>query len=152
MRLFLVGILLFMSIQTNAQDAQAADVKQAIDTFFEHFHQRDTAGLRAMLAENVQLHSIGTNKEGKSVLRPESMDRFLASIASIPDTMQFQEKLLDYKIRIDGAMAHAWTPYSFYLGGSFHHCGVNSFQLFKHEEGWRIVHLADTRRVEGCDP
>ena len=152
MRLFCLLFVLLISLQSAGQETKITEVRNAIDDFFEEFHKRDTTKLRSMLAKDATLHSIGTNPEGKAILRSESMDAFLASIANIPDTLQFEEKLLDYKIRVDGNMAHAWTPYSFYLGGSFHHCGVNSFQLFKAEEGWRILHLSDTRRVEGCDP
>jgi hypothetical protein len=49
-------------------------------------------------------------------------------------------------------MAHAWTPYEFYLSGALHHCGVNSFQLFHDGTLWRIIALSDTRRTEGCQP
>jgi hypothetical protein len=48
-------------------------------------------------------------------------------------------------------MAAIWTEYSFYLGDKFSHCGVNSFQLFKDETGWKIIYIVDTRRKEGCD-
>ncbi len=151
MRLFYLHFVLFVSIRAVGQETKTAEVRNAIDGFFEEFHKRDTTKLRSMLAKDATLHSIATNREGKAILRAESMDAFLASIANLPDTLQFEEKLLDYEIQVDGNMAHAWTPYSFYLGGSFHHCGVNSFQLFKAEDGWRILHLSDTRRVEGCD-
>ncbi|TAK42505.1 MAG: hypothetical protein EPO28_07185 [Saprospiraceae bacterium] len=31
------------------------------------------------------------------------------------------------------------------------HCGVNAIQLFKSAEGgWKIIHITDTRRREGC--
>jgi hypothetical protein len=55
-----------------------------------------------------------------------------------------------YNIQIDGAMANAWTSYEFWVNGSFSHCGVNSFQLFKDEGAWKIIYLIDTRRKEGC--
>jgi hypothetical protein len=48
-------------------------------------------------------------------------------------------------------MATAWTPYKFYLDKTFSHCGVNAFQLFKSENGWKIISILDTRRKEPCD-
>ena len=152
MKSLLFLILLFMSSSAIGQEAREAEVQKAVDTFFESFHQRDTVRLRAMLAPDVTLHSIGADREGNPVMRAEPMDTFLASIARIPDTVQILEKLLDYQVRVDGNMAHAWTPYAFYLDGAFHHCGVNSFQLYHDGEAWRILHIADTRRVEGCEP
>jgi hypothetical protein len=73
-------------------------------------------------------------------------------MANLPDTLQIEERLLGYSIRVDGPLAQAWTPYEFYLQGDLHHCGVNSFQLFRDPEGWKIIYIIDTRRVIGCDP
>lgn len=143
-------LLLLLPLAVNAQTHNESDVRQAIDDFFEYFHQQDTVTLRTMLADDVQLRSISRNRAGEIQMRAQPMDNFLASLASIPDTLSFQEKLLDYEIAIDGDMATAWTPYEFYLGGNFSHCGVNAFQLFHDGSGWRIIALADTRRRAGC--
>jgi hypothetical protein len=43
-----------------------------------------------------------------------------------------------------------WTPYAFYYDGNFSHCGVDSFQLARTAEGWKVVQIADTRRTQGC--
>jgi hypothetical protein len=97
------------------------------------------------------LQSVGKNKEGLPKLQTEDLGDFLKMVSSIPDTVQLQEKLLDYRIQIDGNMAHAWTPYHFYLRNVFHHCGVNSFQLFYDGRGWKIIYIVDTRRTEDCE-
>jgi hypothetical protein len=60
--------------------------------------------------------------------------------------MKFEERLLDYSIQVDGAMAHVWTPYEFYVNNKFSHKGVNAFTLFKDNGLWKIVYLIDTRR------
>lgn len=146
-------ILLLLGLLAGSAYAQSADeaaVRQAIDRFFEGYHARDTTLMGAVLGNDVLLQTVGRSPEGKPVLRSEAMDDFIASIASIPDTVQIQEKLLDYNIRIDGDMANAWTPYEFFLRGEFHHCGVNSFQLFFDGEAWKIIYIIDTRRKEGC--
>jgi len=41
-------------------------------------------------------------------------------------------------------MAHVWARYVFYLDGVPHHCGHESYVLFRTEEGWKIVTFADT--------
>ncbi len=61
------------------------------------------------------------------------------SIASIPNTMQFEELLLGHTIHIDGAMAIDWTPYEFYVNGKKSHSGVNVFTLYKDNGQWKIV-------------
>jgi hypothetical protein len=60
------------------------------------------------------------------------------------------EKLNGYEIKVDGDLASAWTPYEFYVGEEFSHCGVNSFQLLKTADGWKIFHIVDTRRKDNC--
>ena len=62
----------------------------------------------------------------------------------------YDEKIWSYDIRIDGLLATAWTDYTFYLGEKLLHCGVNAFQLFKSDEGWKVIHITDTRSREGC--
>ena len=83
-------------------------------------------------------------------MRTEDFSKFLKSIVSIPDTVNFQEKILSFSIQVDGAMANAWTPYEFWYNDAFSHCGVNSFQLFKDGADWKIIYLIDTRRKKGC--
>ena len=52
---------------------------------------------------------------------------------------------------VDGGIAQVWTDYAFYVGAEFSHCGVDAFHLAKDAFGsWKIMHLMDTRRKEGC--
>lgn len=134
-----------------AQAEPKAEVKAAIDAFFEAFHDRDTTRIREMLAADMVLQSVGLSREGEVVLRKEAAGDFLASLAGIPDSVAIEERLLEYHIQVDGPMAHAWTPYAFYLRGGFSHCGVNSFHFVRMEGRWRLVSLIDTRRREGCE-
>ncbi len=47
---------------------------------------------------------------------------------------------------VDDGLAVAWTPYRFYAGDQFSHCGTNAFTLALDGQGWRIVQIVDTRR------
>lgn len=143
--------LLFLGT-AQAQSPQEREVRQAIDRFFQGFHARDTAVIRSTLGAEVFLQTIGRDAAGTPVLRKESMEDFLRSLATLPDTLEIEERLLGYHIRTDADMAHAWTPYEFYVQGELRHCGVNSFQLFYDGTAWKIIYLADTRRREGCRP
>lgn len=132
------------------QASEEEAVKATIDSFFTAFHAQDSLGMSSLVSQDVVLQTIGSNKEGKTILRTEKFNDLIRSIVSIPDSLNFLEKLLDYSIQIDGAMANVWTPYEFWLNHKFSHCGVNSFQLFKDADNWKIVYLIDTRRREGC--
>ncbi|WP_115461933.1 nuclear transport factor 2 family protein [Winogradskyella aurantiaca] len=142
--------LITLTMTVNAQSSEEANVKATIEAFFEAFHKQDTVALKAMAKGNIKMQSIGTNKEGLTVLNENDYHQFVGSIGSIPKENTFEEKLLDFTIKVDGNMANAWTPYEFWYNGNFSHCGVNSFQLIKESDGWKIIYLVDTRRREGC--
>ncbi|MEJ2585596.1 MAG: nuclear transport factor 2 family protein [Robiginitalea sp.] len=149
------AVLLFSVLTFTAGHTQSGPqgkVRAAIDHFFEGFHRQDTAMMRSVLHKEVRMQRIGRDSSGSPRIIGESIGDFLTSMARLPDTLRIQERLLDYRIQTDGDMAHAWTPYEFYLNGNFHHCGVNSFQLFRDSEGWKIIYIIDTRRVEDCKP
>ena len=131
------------------QDDEEA-VKIIIEDFLESFHSQDAIGIKKTVHSSAILQTIGAGKDGIERLRTEDFDDLIQSITSIPDSVQFQERIINYTIKIDGAMANVWTPYEFWLNNEFHHCGVNSFQLFKQEGVWKIIYLIDTRRTNDC--
>lgn len=133
------------------QVTEEAKIQQTIETFFEGFHARDSVMMKTTLDERVVVQTIGKAKSGELQLHHEKISEVLKGIVSIPSEMTYKEVLHGYEIKIDGAMANVWTPYSFFLNGKFSHCGVNSFQLFQKEGSWKIIYLIDTRRREGCD-
>lgn len=137
-------------LQLSAQESEKMAVQKIIEVFFEGFHAQDSIQIKQTVAKDIILQTIGKNKEGKSSIHTDNFNAFLKSIVSIPETTKFQEKLLSFDIKVDGAMANAWTTYEFWVNDTFSHCGVNSFQLFKDGADWKIVYLIDTRRKEGC--
>ncbi|MBN8642989.1 MAG: nuclear transport factor 2 family protein [Flavobacteriales bacterium] len=138
-------VLILIFFFTTFIQAQNKEVQQTIETFFDGFHQRDSIKIKTVCAETMILQSILEGKKGTK-LENEKPSEFYKSIATIPNDMQFQEKILSYNIQVDGTMAHAWTPYEFYINGKFSHSGVNAFTLFKEDDVWKIIHLIDTRR------
>lgn len=129
-----------------SSNAQKQEVQKCIESFFEGFHQRDSTKIKLVCSDKMILQSISESAVKGNKLSDESVKEFYKSIASIPSSMKFQEKILSYTIQIDGAMAHVWTPYEFYLNEKFSHSGVNAFTLFKEKDSWKIIYLIDTRR------
>ena len=150
MKLPLFFIFGLMNLVALAQTEEELQVKQTIIEFFEAFHAQDSIAIKQTVYPTILLQTIGVDKEGKPVLKTENFDDFVKSITSIPDSTNFQERILSYSIQIDGNMANAWTPYEFWINNEFHHCGVNSFQLFRQENIWKIIYLIDTRRKSDC--
>jgi hypothetical protein len=136
--------LLFLLIAVTMQ-GQNNEVQKTIETFFEGFHARDTVKIKSVCSDKMILQSIAENSKGAK-LTDESVKEFYISIATIPANFEFQEKILSYSIQVDGAMAHAWTPYEFYMNGKLSHKGVNAFTLFKEYDMWKIIYVIDTRR------
>ena len=147
--LFSLTLLCFCSF-SYSQSEEETQVKQTIIDFFEAFHKQDTVKLKSMAKGNINMQSISVNKEGKTRLDENDYSSFMKNIAGIPKDKKFEEKLLDFKIRIDGKMANAWTAYEFWFDENFSHCGVNSFQLVKEDKDWKIIYLVDTRQRQGC--
>ncbi|WDF65804.1 nuclear transport factor 2 family protein [Flavobacterium sp. KACC 22763] len=127
-------------------NAQKQEVQKCIESFFEGFHQRDSTKIKLVCADKMILQSISESTVKGNKLSNESVKEFYKSIASIPVSMKFQEKILSYNIQIDGSMAHVWTPYEFYINDKLSHTGVNAFTLFKEKDSWKIIYLIDTRR------
>ena len=141
---------LIVATATAQQSTSEQEVKQTIETFFEAFHKGDTTLLKSVLGDKVVLQTTFTNKEGKSQWVEDEVSKLITTIGTRPADQKWEEKLLDYQIKVDGIMANAWTPYEFWFNGQFSHCGVNSFQLFNDNGTWKIIYLIDTRRRQGC--
>ena len=134
----------------SAQHAEELHVQRTIETFFEGFHDQDSTLMKQVTSNSLVLQTIAKAKGGAEYVKMDNFNDFLRSMASIPKTTRFEERIASYHIQIDSSLAHAWTPYEFWLNGKFHHCGVNSFQLFKGKDGWKIIYLIDTRRQTDC--
>ncbi len=139
-------VLVFVIILINQVFfAQDSEIQLTIGKFFNAFHQRDSVALKKVCSENLVLHSISESEKGPKFSIQKASD-FFKSIAAIPLSMKFEEKILSFKVQVDGSMAHVWTPYEFYVNDKLSHSGVNSFQLFKENDGWKVVCILDTRR------
>ena len=60
------------------------------------------------------------------------------------------EKLFNITIQESGNLASAWTPFAFYIDGKLSHCGINSFQLIKQDNQWKIRYLIDNAYQGDC--
>ncbi|MES2811817.1 MAG: nuclear transport factor 2 family protein [Bacteroidota bacterium] len=138
-------VALFIFCFALNSNAQQSEIENTVKTFFEGFHAKDTVKIKSVCHERLILQSIMEGKKGTK-LADEKTAEFYKSFSTFPADMKFEEKILSYKVEIDGAMAHAWTPYEFYIDGKLSHSGVNAFTMFKENNVWRIIHLVDTRR------
>ncbi|HAK12434.1 MAG TPA: hypothetical protein DIW54_09685 [Chitinophagaceae bacterium] len=146
-----LSIVALVCLFTTAAKAQSAtdSVKQVVNQLFTAMKTADAQLLQACFADSAVLQTIATNKEGKTIVRNESVAAFAASISKAP-VGALDERIEFDMVKTDAALAIVWTPYQFYLNGNFSHCGVNSFQLVRFNGQWKIQYLIDTRRRTGC--
>ncbi|WP_324678816.1 nuclear transport factor 2 family protein [Hymenobacter sp. GOD-10R] len=147
----LLSLLLFgVSTTAFAQQpaAETEAIKKTVTTFFDGMRRGDSTLVRSTLAPGVVLHTI-SNRNGNTQLGVEKTNDFLKAVGT-PHTEVWDERITFERVLIDANLASVWTPYQFYLGSKFSHCGYDSFQLVKYTDGWKIVHIIDTRRKEKC--
>ncbi|MEO9513561.1 MAG: nuclear transport factor 2 family protein [Flavobacteriaceae bacterium] len=148
-------LLLVFTSNTNAQGPNPPEdeklvVKQVIETFFDGFHKQDSVVMSSLVTDNVVLQTTARNKQGKTLFKTEEFEKLITSITSIPDSVNFEEKLTSWSIQVDRTMANAWVGYEFWINDKFSHCGINSFQLINFDGEWKIIYLIDTRGRAGC--
>ncbi|MBS4070655.1 MAG: nuclear transport factor 2 family protein [Algoriphagus sp.] len=125
-------------------------VEDVIRSLFEGMKSKNAEQVAGAFYQEGLMQTVQVKPEGSTV-GSNSVADFVKRIASTPAETTLDERILDYQIKVDGTMASAWTPYRFYVNGNFSHCGVNSFQLVKMADGWKIVYIIDTRRKEPCE-
>jgi len=142
----LTAVLLF--INTKAQSTEDS-VKKVVNQLFEAMRNADGNALKKTFSDSAMLQTIARNKNGETVVRTESIAEF-SDIVSREEKNVLDERITFDLVKIDGPLAIVWTPYQFYYKGQFSHCGVNSFQLIRFKDGWKIQYIIDTRRKQGC--
>jgi len=145
--LILLTIVFYFS-NVNGQTAEDS-VKAAVDKLFTGMKNADAALITDAFSDSAILQTIARNKEGKWIVINEQVKDFADFVAkqkkgAADERIQFET------IKIDGPLAIAWRPYTFYFDGKLSHCGVNSFQLVRINSQWKIQYLIDTRRRQGC--
>lgn len=146
----MISAVLFACAGSLSAQTTTDSVKATIDQMFRAMKSSDAALLKECFADSAILQTIGRNKEGQTIIRNEAIAEFIRSVSSMQKDAA-DERIVYDVVKIDGALAIAWTPYQFYFNGKFSHCGVNSFQLVRLNTGWKIQYIIDTRRRVGCN-
>lgn len=149
---YLLLLLLITAITTSATFAQTAEdsIKTVINKMFTGMKNSDTAMVKSCFTETAVLQTFDKNKEGKTIITTQTPDDFAKIIATIPAGAA-DEQIVFKDLKIDGPMAAVWTPFKLYFNGKFYSCGVNSFQLVRLNNEWKIQYILDTRRKTNCE-
>ena len=135
--------------QTGVSDARTDEVLAPIHRLFDGMRAGDSSMVRSAFHPIARLVTTFYRDE-KPAHHVSTIDDFARAVGT-PHEKVFDERTWDIAVDIRDNLASVWMKYAFYLGDDFSHCGVNSFELFATDEGWKIMHLADTRRKDDCE-
>ena len=142
-----IGILLLtiLPMVCFSQTSEEGLVKATVNQLFNGMKTSDSVLIKKSFHKNAVLQTITKTSEVKN----ESIDDFVLSISKA-EKGSLDERISFSNVLIDGNLASVWTLYEFYYKGQFSHCGVNSFQLVKSNNEWKIQYIIDTRRKDNC--
>ena len=134
-----------------ANQADVAAITAVVNTLFDGMRAGDSAMVRSVFHPEIRMVTAFRNRENQpQVMVEENLDEFVQMVGA-PHEEVFDEKIWDLVVMVDGDFGMAWMNYAFYLGERFSHCGIDLMELVRTADGWKIIHLADTRRRQGCE-
>jgi hypothetical protein len=145
--LFLISCFFLFAYNAQAQTAEDS-VKSVINKLFAAMKNGDSKSLLECFADTAILQTV-SNKNGNISIQTEDIKEF-ADFVSTQKQGDADERITFDLIKIDDALAIAWTPYQFFYKNQFSHCGVDSYQLVRINGEWKIQYLIDTRRKANC--
>jgi hypothetical protein len=149
-RYLIVAALMLLVGSASAQSTDQQQVAAVIQQMFKGMYQSDSAMVRATITPDITMATVFTNKEGKVVISRKGNANELVKGMSTKQAEPLSEEIWGLTVQVDGDFAQAWCDYAFYFGNKFSHCGVDAFHLLRTPDGWKIFHIADTRRKTGC--
>ncbi len=149
MKYFFIVLTIMLCGETAKAQSAEDSVRAVINNLFTGMKSGDAVLLKKCFADSMVLQTISRNKDGQLIVKNEDPAGFI-DFVSKETPGNADERITFDVVKVDGPLAIAWTPYSFYYKGQFSHCGVNSFQLVRFNGEWKIQYLIDTRRKQGC--
>lgn len=148
MKYFFIVLTVFVFSGARSQTAEDS-VKAVINNLFTAMKTSDGNLLKSCFSDSIVLQTIGKTREGEMVVMTSTAQSFIDQISkSIPGSLD--ERIMFETVKVDGPLAIAWTPYTFFYNGMLSHCGTNSFQLVRFNGVWKIQYIIDTRKRQGC--
>lgn len=136
---------LLISSFSFAQNTSEKEIIKPIENLFNAMKSADSLGVKNAFSGSAIMQTFGKNQE----IRTDKVEDFAKQVGA-SQAGDLDERFSISKILVDGNMASVWVPYQFYYKGNFSHCGVNSFQLAKINNDWKIQYIIDTRRKDNC--
>lgn len=128
---------------------QATEAIATLQALFDALETGDEELLRSVTDPSLVMHFSET-RDGTTTFGSATLDGLADRITS--SEVPLIERMWDPVVVVNGPLATIWTPYDFYAGETFSHCGVDAANLLAGPDGWRIVALSWTRlQPPECD-
>lgn len=143
----LASFLLLSAIWCGAQSTgEDQSVISRVQALFDAMATHDSTAATALVIPEGRLMVSRAN----GTVSNSTLGEFATRLSSAKSS--YLERMWNPKVMVRGGIAVLWTEYDFHLDGKFSHCGIDSFQLVKMPEGWKISGLAYTVEPTGCAP
>jgi len=124
-------------------DLQRGEILATVQGVFDALGG-DADKLSAVMMPDVTMRSNSIEEDGTVTSSTSTVEGLRDRIVSSGSTMV--ERMFDSQVMVSGPIATVWTPYDFYTGGEFSHCGIDVVTLLHTQEGWRIMSLDWSRQ------
>ncbi len=126
-----------------ATDVQRAEILATVQGVFDALGG-DADKLSEVMMPDVTMRSNNIEEDGTVTSSTSTVEGLRDRIVSSGSTMV--ERMFDSQVMVSGPIATVWTPYDFYTGGEFSHCGIDVVTLLHTQDGWRVMSLDWSRQ------
>lgn len=144
-------VVLLASAGLRAPDQQPSPeeaVLEAVESFFQALQEKDAEGLREVVAPQARIMGIRLSETGPDLQVTDFQD-FIARV--VESDVEMKEDDFDVRVEVRGDLANVWQEFNFFMDGRLTQCGTEAIHLLRFPDGWKILHLSETIRSEGCE-
>ncbi|WP_010183522.1 nuclear transport factor 2 family protein [Sphingomonas sp. PAMC 26605] len=127
---------------------EEAQVMAPVTALLAGIAARDAAAIGQALRSDATATAVAEQGDGTRKITHSSREQLLARFAPGPE--RYDERLSDAAVEIDGDIAMVWSPYTFRIDGTLHHCGYDHFDLVREGGSWKIQNVTWSSRTTGC--
>jgi hypothetical protein len=156
MRLIIISFFAFVGACAPIAGKQAetpsapdrAAILQTVDAFFLALGAADAEAME-MLHSSVALN-VRNAPDDETKIRYHSLQELTDQMRN-DDFPVVRERYWNPTVLQRAGLAVVWAPYSIDVSDARLHCGVDVFNLSKHDDGWKIDALSFTIEPSACD-
>ncbi len=142
-----LALCLLLATASRAGAQEDPGPVEVVEALFRHMKAGDADAMRALMHADVRLVTTSV-RDGVPVAEVVGVGRWLEGVRR--SARELDERIHDTEVDVDLGLASVWTRYDLFVDGVLDHCGVDHVLLVRTGQGWRIIHLSDTRTTEGC--